>query len=90
MLALVSAARSAAAWYLMHDYAFSARPGRLPARAGGAAGEFADRIADALQGDVDEVLVVGHSSGAYLAVSVLADLIRAGRMPQAMGRSCRF
>jgi hypothetical protein len=33
------------------------------------------------QGDVDEVLVVGHSSGAHLAVSVLADLIRAGRVP---------
>jgi ABC-type transporter Mla maintaining outer membrane lipid asymmetry permease subunit MlaE len=27
---------------------------------------------------VDEVLVVGHSSGAYLAVSVLADLVRRG------------
>ena len=27
------------------------------------------------------MLVVGHSSGAHLAVSVLADLIRAGRMP---------
>ena len=34
-----------------------------------------------LAGDVDEVLVVGHSSGAYIAVSVLADLIRAGRVP---------
>ena len=26
-------------------------------------------------------LVVGHSSGAYMAVSLLADLIRAGRVP---------
>jgi hypothetical protein len=31
---------------------------------------------------VQEVLIVGHSSGAYLAVSVLADLIRSGRVPK--------
>lgn len=31
--------------------------------------------------DVEEVLIVGHSSGAHLAVSILADLIRAGRVP---------
>jgi hypothetical protein len=30
---------------------------------------------------VDEVLVVGHSSGAHLAISVVADLIRAGHLP---------
>jgi hypothetical protein len=78
------------AWYLMHDYAFSARHrGAYPGGAGGADGEFAERIAEALAEEVDEVLVVGHSSGAYLAVSVLADLVRAGRVPQAMGRSCR-
>ncbi|MDP2737556.1 MAG: hypothetical protein Q8O82_02335, partial [Pseudorhodobacter sp.] len=35
-------------------------------------------IAEAMQGDFDEVLVVGHSSGAQLGVSILADLIRAG------------
>ena len=44
--------------------------------------EFADEIAQALQEDSDEVLVVGHSSGAHLAVSILADLIRAGRVPK--------
>ena len=38
-------------------------------------------IAEALTDDVDEVLVVGHSSGAHLGVSVLADLIRAGQVP---------
>ena len=43
---------------------------------------FGDRIADALTEDIDEVLVVGHSSGAHLAVSILADLIRAGRVPE--------
>jgi len=68
------------AHYLMHDYAFSARhggayPPELEARLRG----FADAVADALDQDWDEVLVVGHSSGAYLGVSVLADLLRAGR-----------
>ena len=41
---------------------------------------FGAAIADALHSDVDEVLVVGHSSGPHLGVSVLADLIRAGRV----------
>lgn len=44
--------------------------------------EFRAVIAKALtETDVDEVLVVGHSSGAHLAVSILADLIRAGEVP---------
>ena len=33
--------------------------------------------------DFDEVLVVGHSSGAHFGVSILADLIRAGQVPKA-------
>ncbi|MCR8826641.1 hypothetical protein [Pseudosulfitobacter koreensis] len=70
------------AYYLMHDYAFSAasrgaNPPALEARMA----VFADSIAIALGSDVDEVLVVGHSSGAHLAVSILSDLIRAGRVP---------
>ncbi|SLN71706.1 hypothetical protein [Roseisalinus antarcticus] len=70
------------AYYLMHDYAYSANwgganPPELEARMA----EFADRIAGALTEGSDEVLVVGHSSGAHLAVSILADLIRAGRVP---------
>ncbi len=44
--------------------------------------QFGNDIAAALTEDVDEVLVVGHSSGAHLGVSVLADLIRAGRVPE--------
>ncbi len=69
------------AYYLMHDYSYSARhrgaePAALTERMAG----FTDAIAEALQDDVDEVLVVGHSSGAHLAVSVLADLIRSGRV----------
>lgn len=70
------------AYYLMHDYAYSAaargaNPPALEARMAA----FADTIAEALREDVDEVLVVGHSSGAHLAVSILSDLIRAGRVP---------
>ena len=70
------------AWYLMKDYAFSSRhKGAYPPAQEARMRAFAERIATALQGDADEVLVVGHSSGAYIAVSVLADLIRAGRAP---------
>ncbi|MGJ8623695.1 MAG: hypothetical protein ACSHW1_13060 [Yoonia sp.] len=70
------------AYYLMHDYAFSARlnganPPQLEARMA----EFRQVIKDALAEDVDEVLVVGHSSGAHLAVSILADILRDGDRP---------
>ncbi|SLN28229.1 hypothetical protein ROJ8625_01187 [Roseivivax jejudonensis] len=70
------------AYYLMHDYAYSAscrgaNPPALEARMA----VFGAEIAAALADDVDEVLIVGHSSGAHLAVSILADLIRAGRAP---------
>lgn len=70
------------AYYLMHDYAFSARwRGANPPSLEGRMNEFGDIIAQALTEDVDEVLVVGHSSGAHLAVSILADLLRTGRVP---------
>lgn len=67
------------AYYLMHDYAFSARwgganPPALEARMV----DFRQTIATALTAEWDEVLVVGHSSGAHLAVSILADLVRQG------------
>ncbi|MBB1498616.1 hypothetical protein [Paracoccus sp. MC1862] len=68
------------AYYLMHDYAFAAQNGgAYPAVLEDRIAAFARRIAEVLDGDWDEVLVVGHSSGAYLAVSVLADVIRSGR-----------
>ncbi|TRD15307.1 hypothetical protein FEV53_17055 [Palleronia caenipelagi] len=71
------------AYYLMHDYAFSARwLGENPPALEVRMAEFADAVAEALSGDADEVLVVGHSSGAHLAVSVLADLLRQGRVPE--------
>lgn len=70
------------AYYLMHDYAFSARwRGANPPSLETRMAEFADIIAQALTEEVDEVLIVGHSSGAHLAVSILADLFRAGRVP---------
>lgn len=66
------------AYYLMHDYAFTAqRGGAYPPALEARIADFAGRIAEVLKGDWDEVLIVGHSSGAYLAVSVLADVIRA-------------
>ncbi len=71
------------AYYLMHDYAFSARlRGRTPPALKERMAAFADQIAAAFTDDVDEVLVVGHSSGAHLAISILADLIRQRRVPQ--------
>lgn len=67
------------AYYLMHDYAYSAQSrGANPAELEARMFDFRKSISDALQGDYDEVLVVGHSSGAHLAVSILADLIREG------------
>lgn len=66
------------AYYLMHDYAYSARTrGANPPELEARMAEFVARIQEALEADVDEVLVVGHSSGAHLGVSVLADLLRA-------------
>jgi len=71
------------AYYLMHDYAFSARfKGANPPQLETRMALFGDLIAAALAEDIDEVLIVGHSSGAHLAVSILADLIRDGRVPK--------
>ncbi len=71
------------AYYLMHDFAFSAQDGgAYPAALEVRMDQFRHQIAAALDSDADEVLVVGHSSGAHLAVSILADLIREGRVPR--------
>ena len=65
------------AYYLMQDYAFTAAEGgAYPPALARRIQVFRDRIARALDGEWDEVLVIGHSSGAYLAVSALADLFR--------------
>jgi hypothetical protein len=66
-------------YYLMHDYAFTAAEGgAYPALLEGRLAVFRARVGAALESGVDEVLVVGHSSGVHLGVSVLADLIRNG------------
>ncbi|MCP5073080.1 MAG: hypothetical protein GY947_07275 [Rhodobacteraceae bacterium] len=67
------------AYYLMHDYGFSAQfQGANPPELEARMAVFADRITQLLQTDADEVLIVGHSSGAHLAVSILADVVRSG------------
>jgi hypothetical protein len=67
------------AYYLMHDYAFTAQHGGAnPATLERRIDAFRWCIAQAMGPEVDEVLIVGHSSGAHLAVSILADLLRAG------------
>lgn len=70
------------AYYLMHDYSHSAATrGAYSAALKQRIAEFSGIISHALHSDVDEVLVVGHSSGAHLAVSALADVLRDGNLP---------
>ena len=67
------------AYYLMHDYAYAAQSlGAYPPALEARMATFRAAIAARLSEDLDEVLIVGHSSGAHLAVSILADLIRQG------------
>jgi len=70
------------AYYLMHDYSYSARwNGANPPALEERIAQFADQIAAALRTEVDEVLVVGHSFVAHLGALILADLHRVGREP---------
>ena len=67
------------AYYLLYDFAHTAahRGGfgpELTARLD----QFTDEIGQALHSDADEVLIVGHSSGAALAVALAAALERRG------------
>lgn len=68
------------AYYLMHDYAYSASSkGEYSLALEQRIAEFTAMINGALSDEkLDEVLIVGHSSGAHIAVSVLSDLIRGG------------
>lgn len=70
--------------YLLLDFAFTAKhKGRNPPELERRLDEFALRIRRELEDPtLDEVLVVGHSSGVHLAVSVLARVIRAGGVPE--------
>jgi hypothetical protein len=66
-------------YYLLHDYAFTGiGGGAYPAGLEERLARFRGRLRAALASGVDEVLLVGHSSGVHLAVSVLADLLREG------------
>lgn len=70
------------AYYLMHDYAYAAaHRGANPPELEGRMAEFTATIRAALDEDLDEVLIVGHSSGAHLGVSILSDLLRGGALP---------
>jgi len=68
--------------YLLLDFAFTAKHrGRNPPELEARLDEFTTLIAQALADpDLDEVLVVGHSSGVHLGVSVLARVV-AGEVP---------
>ncbi len=67
------------AYYLMHDYAFTAQlRGAYPAELEARLDQFRGIITAAANGDCDEVLIVGHSSGVHLGISVLADIFRDG------------
>ena len=60
------------AYYLMHDYAWTCRfSGAYGPELDARVAEFTEAIRAELKRDWDEVLVVGHSSGAYLAVSAI-------------------
>jgi hypothetical protein len=68
------------AYYLMQDYAHAAaHRGACPPDLSARIAAFGKRIADALAEGADEVLVVGHSSGAHIAAMTLAELLRNGR-----------
>ncbi|MEM6635095.1 MAG: hypothetical protein AAF667_04305 [Pseudomonadota bacterium] len=71
-------------YYLMHDFAHSAHAkGAYPADLDARIDRFVKEVADALAERPDEVLVVGHSSGAHIAVSLLGRLLRRDALAEA-------
>ena len=73
MVVLRRADRKLFVYYLLFDYLYTASErGAYPAALNDRLSEFAERINRALEEESDEVLVIGHSSGAHLAASVLA------------------
>lgn len=65
------------AYYLLHDFAFWAQErGEMPGPLKSRVEDFVTRIEEALASDADEVLLVGHSSGAHLAVMLAAEVLR--------------
>ncbi len=66
-------------YYLMQDYGFATSgTGAFPDSLNARIDLFRGRVRAALDLPVDEVLVVGHSSGVQIGVTLLADLIREG------------
>ncbi|MCB1404837.1 MAG: hypothetical protein KDK01_00870 [Rhodobacteraceae bacterium] len=69
------------AYYLLYDFAHTAaHRGAYDPALSRRLSDFAAQIHAALAEDLDEVLVVGHSSGAALAVSVVAEVLQ-GDLP---------
>ncbi len=72
------------AYYLLYDFGHTARHyGANPPELEDRLAAFVAQVREALTQDWDEVLIVGHSSGAALAVSATADVLRAGLPPGA-------
>lgn len=72
------------AYYLMQDYAFTAQfGGAYPPELNRRLKKFGQKVTQAMAENWDEVLIVGHSSGAHLAVSVLAELGRCEKIKRA-------
>lgn len=70
------------AYYLMHDFAHTAQHwGGYTDSLEDRLSEFRKQVSQALTEDYDEVLIVGHSSGAHFAISILADLLREETRP---------
>lgn len=67
------------AFYLLHAFALILiRRGAIPDELAPRQTAFAERIAEALRSDADEVLVVGHSAGGHMALQVVAEVLRMG------------
>ena len=72
------------AYYLMQDVTFSAQlRGAYPVPLEQRINAFSARIEKALKENWDEILVVGHSSGAHIAISALAQIERSTAFDQA-------
>ena len=67
------------AYYLMQDYAHAAcHWGEYTPELSQRLDDFTGRIAATVEEEWDEILIVGHSSGAHLATSVISRLTKAG------------
>ena len=71
------------AHYLMYDYGYAvSKGGEYPPELVARLQDFIARIEEASHEGYDEILVVGHSSGANVGISALAEAMRRGNMRQ--------